>query len=123
MLKRDLEPLGETKIYKMIIYNVTVNIEESMHHEWLHWMKTKHIQEVLNTGKFISARLIQVLIEEEMGGVTYAVQYLTDSREKLESYYLIDAPRLREEGMKKFGDKMVAFRTELQLVEDFLPQN
>jgi hypothetical protein len=36
------------------------------------WMQHKHISEVLTTGKFVSARLVRVLIEEEMGGVTYS---------------------------------------------------
>ena len=53
----------------MYIYNVTINIDESIHQPWLKWID-KHIQDVLATGKFISAKLSQVLIEEEMGGTT-----------------------------------------------------
>jgi phosphoribosylamine-glycine ligase len=37
----------------------------------------------LATGKFTAARMVRVLIEEEMGGVTYSVQYTTDSKETL----------------------------------------
>jgi phosphoribosylamine-glycine ligase len=81
-------------------------------------MQHKHIPEVLATGKFSSARLVRVLIEEEMGGVTYSVQYTTDSKETLGKYYQEDAPRLREEGLKLFGDKMLAFRTELELISE-----
>jgi hypothetical protein len=54
-----------------------------------------------------------------MGGVTYSVQYTTDSKETLEKYYQEDAPAFREEGAKLFGDKMLAFRTELELIADF----
>jgi hypothetical protein len=61
------------------------------------WMQHKHIPEVLATGKFTTARLVRVLIEEEMGG-TYSTQYTTDSKETLEKYYQEDAPRFREEG-------------------------
>jgi hypothetical protein len=60
----------------MIIYNVTTNIHESVHDQWMIWMQHKHIPEVLATGKFTAtARLVRVLIEEEMGGVTYSTQY------------------------------------------------
>lgn len=107
----------------MILYNVTINIDETLHKKWLHWMKTKHINDVLSTGKFTSARLIKVLVEEEMGGITYAVQYTTDSKETLKRYYNEDAPRLREEGVKLFGDKMLAFRTELELIDEFFHTN
>lgn len=103
----------------MIIYNVTINIHESVHDKWMEWMQRKHIQDVLNTGKFTSARMVKVLVEEEMGGLTYSVQYTADSKETLQRYYEEDAPRLREEGLKLFGDKMLAFRTELELISDF----
>jgi phosphoribosylamine-glycine ligase len=83
------------------------------------WMQHKHIPEILATGKFSAARMVRVLIEEEMGGVTYSVQYTTDSKETLEKYYQEDAPGFREEGAKLFGDKMLAFRTELELIGDY----
>ena len=102
----------------MYIYNVTINIDDSIHEEFKTWIRT-HIPDVLATGKFTSARLVEVLVEEEMGGTTYAVQYTAKSKEDLEAYYEEDAPRLREEGMKKFADKMLGFRTELRIIEDF----
>ena len=102
----------------MILYNVTSNIDESIHEQWLHWMQKKHIPEILATGKFSSARLVRVLVEEEMGGLTYAVQYTTDSKATLQKYYDEDAPNFRAEGNSLFGDKMLAFRTELELVSE-----
>ncbi len=102
----------------MIIYNVTINIHESVHDQWMDWMQNKHIADVLATGKFTSARMVKVLVEEEMGGVTYSIQYTTDSKATLERYYEEDAPKLREEGLQLFGDKMLAFRTELELISD-----
>ena len=102
----------------MIIYNVTTNIHESVHDQWMTWMQEKHIKDILATGKFTSARMVKVLIEEEMGGTTYSIQYTTDSKETLEKYYQEDAPGFREEGAKLFGDKMLAFRTELELISE-----
>lgn len=102
----------------MIIYNVTINIHESAHDQWLHWIQHKHIAEVLATGKFTGARMVKVLVEEEMGGVTYSIQYTAESRDMLNRYYAEDAPRLREEAVRLFGDKMLAFRTELEVISD-----
>ena len=82
-------------------------------------MQNKHINDVLKTGLFLKAKLVKVLVEEEMGGTTYAVQYFTDSRAKLEDYYLNHAPRLRQEGLVLFADKMLAFRTELEVLDEF----
>lgn len=102
----------------MIIYNVTVNIDDSIHNDWLVWIK-EHIPQVLGTGKFEKATLSKVLVEEDMGGQTYSIQYKSYSREALEAYYREDAEKLRTEGLKKFGDKMLAFRTELQIVDEY----
>ncbi|WP_413999840.1 DUF4286 family protein [Flavobacterium sp. W1B] len=102
----------------MIIYNVTTNIHESVHDQWLSWMQQKHIPEILATGKFSSARMVKVLIEEEMGGTTYSVQYTTDSKETLEKYYQEDQSRLQAEAFQLFADKMLSFRTELELISE-----
>ncbi|MFZ4106205.1 DUF4286 family protein [Flavobacterium sp.] len=107
----------------MILYNVTSNIDSSIQTQWLQWMQNKHIPEILATGKFTSARLVKVLVEEEMGGETYAVQYTTDSKETLQRYYNEDAPKFRAEGVTLFGDKVVAFRTELEFVAEFFQSN
>lgn len=102
----------------IIIYNVTINIDDSVHDQWLKWIK-EHIPLVLSTGKFMEAKLTKVLIEEEMGGQTYSIQYRAHSREALDSYYKEDADRLRTEGAKLFADKMLAFRTELEIVDEY----
>jgi len=102
----------------MIIYNVTANIDDSIHNEWLTWVK-EHIPQVLATGKFEKATLTKVLVEEEKGSHTYSIQYRSYSREALDAYYKEDAERLRTDGFKKFADKMLAFRTELQIVDEY----
>ncbi|MDG3582467.1 DUF4286 family protein [Galbibacter pacificus] len=102
----------------MYIYNVTVNIEEQVHNEWLDWMQKELIPDMLATGKFTSAKIIKVLVEEEMGGITYSVQYFTKDRETLQRYYIEDAQDLRNKALQKFADKFVAYRTELEIVSE-----
>jgi hypothetical protein len=62
--------------------------------------------------------MVKVLVEEEMGGTTYSMQYTTDSKETLQRYYQEDAPGLKAEGQGLFGDKLLAFRTELELISE-----
>ncbi|MGY0390978.1 DUF4286 family protein [Bizionia sp. KMM 8389] len=103
----------------MIIYNVTINVANSIQEDWLSWMKTIQIPKVLATGHFKEAKLTRVLIEEEMGGVTYSVQYRAHSREALDEYYQNHADNLRMEALKKYADQMLAFRTELEVIDEF----
>ncbi len=102
----------------MYIYNVTSNVDESIHDQWLTWIKN-HIPQVLATGKFKKATLTRVLIEEEMGGVTYSVQYHALSREALDDYFKNHAQQLRNDAFKQFGDKVLSFRTELQILDEY----
>ena len=104
----------------MFIYNVTINIEETAHKAWLNWIDT-HILEVLNTGRFLSAKLTEVLVDEEMGGKTYSVQYTANTREDLDDYYKYNADKLQSESLKRFGDKLLAFRSELKVINEFFP--
>lgn len=101
----------------MYIYNVTINVEEAIHDQWLVWMQQEHIPEMIATGKFSKALMTKVLVEEEMGGITYSVQYTTDSKETLARYYSEDAPLLRSKS-KRFEGHFLAFRTELQIISE-----
>lgn len=107
----------------MIIYNVTINVDESIHEPWMTWMTEKHIPRVLETGKFSKALMTRVLVEEDLGGVTYSVQYSCASRSLLEEYYRKDADRLRQESFELFGNKFGSFRTELEVIGEFTAKN
>ncbi len=105
----------------MLIYNVTINIDKSVHDQWLDWMKDKHLPDMLATGKFSHAKMVKVLVEEDMGGITYSVQYTTQNRGTLEAYYKEDADRLRADAQQMFPNKFVAFRTELEVISQQIP--
>ena len=103
----------------MIIYNVTINIEESISKDWLCWMQKTHIPEVMKTGIFVSAKMTRVMVEEQMGGITYSIQYLCESKSKLAEYQVQFAPKLQQKHIQKFQGKFVVFRTLLEVISDF----
>jgi hypothetical protein len=45
----------------MILYNVTVILEDEIQADWLHWMKEQHIPEIMDTSCFVSYRMLKVL--------------------------------------------------------------
>ena len=103
----------------MIIYNITVNIEESVENEWLIWMKQIHIPKMMKTGIFTDSKMSKVLVEEQMGGITYSIQYSCLNNEKLTDYQTRYAPKLEEEHAAKYDGKFVAFKTLLEVVSEF----
>lgn len=102
----------------MIIYNVTVNIDKEVHDEWLEWMRSKHIPDVMSTGCFIESRISRIHGEEE-GGMSYAIQYIAPTQDQFDVYQQLFAPKLQHEHTSKFQGKFGAFRTILSIVEEF----
>jgi hypothetical protein len=100
----------------MILYNVTITIDTIIKDEWLEWMKTKHIPDVLATGCFDNARIFRVTGTDPRadGGISYAVQYYSPSWDSYERYRRHYAEALQREHQQRYGDRFVALRTVLE---------
>ncbi|WP_420317755.1 DUF4286 family protein [Ekhidna sp.] len=101
----------------MILYNVTVNIDKDVEPDWIEWMKTTHIPEVMETGYFTNHRMMRMLSQEEdETGSTYAIQYNAETLGHLETYLNTVAPKIQKKSIIRYGTKMAAFRTVLEEV-------
>ncbi len=101
----------------MIIYNVTINIEDDVHEKWVEWMKQIHIPAVLATGMFTEHTFAKLLTRQpDETGTTYVVQYFCESHEKYDRYQQEFAPVLQAETQKLFNGKFVAFRSLMEAV-------
>lgn len=107
----------------MFIYNTTVNVDESINIEWLKWMHEIQIPAILATQKFIKVKLCEVLITEDLGGITYAVQYTAKNKEDLTDFITNHAYKFKEEEMKLFSGKYGTFTTELKVISEFQSQS
>jgi hypothetical protein len=79
-------------------------------------MKEEHIPEVISSGQFTEHRFYRLLEQDEAEGITYVVQYFAPSLEHYNQYINESAPLLRQKALKKWGDKFIAFRTIMQVV-------
>jgi hypothetical protein len=98
----------------MFLYNVTIGIDTAIEQEWMHWMKTQHIPDVLQTGMFVEYKMYKVLHDANDGTTSYCVQYFAHTLENVVHYLKEFAPALVEEHRAKFKDRHVAFRTLLE---------
>lgn len=101
----------------MLIYNVTVQVEQEIAGEWLSWMQRVHIPEVLATGYFRAHRLLR-LVDDRNDVQTFAVQYECESPEHLAAYQSRSAPALQAAHTERYKGRFVAFRTLLEPVPD-----
>lgn len=102
----------------MVVYNVTVSIDPAIAAEWIDWMRSEHIPEIMSTGLFKDSRLCRVHAEEE-GGMTYAITYLAFSQEHLDEYQAKHAPLHEAKHNERYSGRFADFRTLLSVVEEF----
>jgi len=101
----------------MLLYNVTVTIELSVHEDWLNWMRNSHIPDVMSTGMFLSYRLNKMLGHEHEDAEVYTVQYLVKDMAHLIQYNDIYALDLQAKVKARYDGKYVVFRTVMEVVD------
>ncbi|MCK5782296.1 MAG: DUF4286 family protein [Flavobacteriales bacterium] len=106
---------------KKVLYNITYNVDESVIEDWLTWMKSEFIPKLVATEFFESANMVKILVEEEMGGVSYAVMYKSPNLEILENFVVNHSHKFNKELSDKFGQKALTFMTLLE--EEFSIKN
>ena len=102
----------------MIVYNVTVSVDKSIVKDWLNWMRSYHIPEIISTKIFNKAQINRVITENDSGN-TFAVSYYCKSMKDLHYYQVNYASLMQQKHFKKFGDKAVAFRTIMEVIDVF----
>src|ERR1700761_6865597 len=100
----------------MIVYNETIIVEDAIHAEWLSWMKTEYIPMVMQTGLFHSYNILNV-INSPNEGVTYCIQYLTDSLENYNHFDINHLQGLQAMHHLRFENQFVLFNTLMQTVD------
>lgn len=101
----------------MFIYNVTVMVAHDIHEAWKSWMQQEHIPEVMASDCFEKHVFVRLMENDETEGVTYAVQYYALSKAAYNRYIDKYSPLLRQKTIEKWGNKVIAFRTLMQVVE------
>ena len=100
----------------MIVYNVTIKVDQSITANWLTWLKEEHIPEIINTGCFTHAGIFRLLEVDDTEGCTYIVQYHAASDVLFNQYIEKFSERIRKKGTDKWGNQFIAFRTVMQVV-------
>ena len=100
----------------MFIYNVTIKVKNDIKEAWLDWLKDEHIPELIATGCFHKATLLQLLEVDDSEGPTFAVQYHAESKSAYNQYMEKHAATLRQKSYEKWGDQFIAFRSIMQVV-------
>lgn len=94
----------------MVVYEVNLEFDVAIAAAYRAWLTT-HIQEILALPGFVSAQVHEVTDPLPTAGrVGLSVRYLVRDAEALDDYLRDHAPRMRMEGLERFGDEGVRIR-------------
>ena len=100
----------------MLSYNVTINVDDDIHDDWVDWMTTQHIPDVIATKCFNNYSMHRLLSPEPEEGTSYVIQYVCDNVEDYERYQIEHAALLQNSHIEKFGGKFTAIRSLMEEV-------
>ena len=98
-----------------ILYNVTVSLDPNIESDWLHWMQTTHIPDVLETRCFTQCVLSKVN-GHEPNECTYSILYWAKNQDALNHYFDTHADKLQQHHKTRYDGNFVAFRTTMNLI-------
>jgi hypothetical protein len=101
----------------MLFHNITYNIDESLAEDFLDFMRTTHIPNVMKTGFPKAFKILKLLTEIDNGGMTYSFQYTFDSIEGFEVFENDYFDELNEAVDKRYRGKYVFFPSLLQVID------
>lgn len=102
---------------KKILYNVTVNIDHNVNEEWVAWMRSTHIPDVMATGKFLTYQFQKIVETENETGATYSIQYLAADMQTFNEYQKDYSEALQAKHAEKYKGRYGAFRTLMEVIE------
>lgn len=98
----------------MITYEVNLDIDASLRADYIAWLQT-HVEEMLHFDGFASVVIEQVVEPSPAPGrFALCLRYRVRDAACLDDYLSRHAPRMREEGLSRFGDGVHAHRRVLR---------
>lgn len=101
----------------MVIYEVSVDVDASIRTDYLAWLEG-HVAEILALPGFIGADVFEVTEPADADLLRLCMQYELVDADALADYLRDHAPRLRADGIARFGTRMRAQRRVMRLLRD-----
>ena len=111
---RALDPSNRELV---IIYSVTVSVDRSSSAEWLQWMTSVHIPDVLNSGYFGAHSVRRVIDPTNEFADTFVIEYECESLDRCRAYRHDAAPALQRDHAKRHEGRFTASRRVMEIVE------
>ena len=101
----------------MILYNITLIIEDSIDKEWLNWMNNEFIPSAMETNLVVSHRLLKVL-DSPNEGITYCLQFVIDDINSYNLFKTNHLPQIMDNHSNQFSNRFVSFSTLMEFIHN-----
>ena len=94
----------------LLVYEVNLEFDRAIEGDYRAWLAT-HVRDILALPGFTGAEVFEVLDPPPTAGrIGLSVRYFMRDRAALDDYQREHAPRLRAEGLERFGEEGVRIR-------------
>lgn len=100
-----------------VMYEVTLDADAAIEADFDTWLRD-HVADMLQMDGFLSAEILEER-SPRVAAVRRIVQYRVRGREALENYFSDHAPRMRTQGLARFGERFTVERRVLGHREQF----
>jgi hypothetical protein len=100
----------------MIIYNITINIDQVVLEEVLTWLRQSHIERIISDKIADNCYILQILNTEENEGHTYCLHHELKDRQTLIRNLSEIEDKLINDLRNLFGEKVLTFSTILEKI-------
>ncbi|MDE1191209.1 MAG: DUF4286 family protein [Arachidicoccus sp.] len=100
----------------MYLYNITIKIEQSIHEDWLAWMKDIYIPKLLSFARFTGYKFYRILQLDDTDGPTYALQLFADEMKCYDEFITLHHKEIEHMQQQAWGSHMLTFSTLMEIV-------
>ncbi|MDP4278896.1 MAG: DUF4286 family protein [Bacteroidota bacterium] len=101
----------------MLIVNTTFHVAESCEEAWKKWVREAYIPEVVKTNLLINPTLFHLLVENEPGTNSYALQFEVADLSTLQEWFDNYGVTMQQSMSKRFNEDVLGFTTLMERLE------
>ncbi|HET9571183.1 MAG TPA: DUF4286 family protein [Bacteroidales bacterium] len=101
----------------MLIVNTTYQVSEDCQSDWILWVKNEYIPEVTKTNLMTHPRFFRLMVENEPGNASYALQFEVKDLDTLEYWFQQYGTNMQQVMSNRFQEKVLGFTTMMETVE------
>lgn len=101
----------------MLIVNTTYHISETIEEEWKKWVLEEYVPMVIVPGILKQPRFHHLLIENEPGHQSYALQFEVKDLDSLEFWFKNHGSEMQKSLSDRFHEKALGFTTIMEVID------